>query len=562
MLVHFRLRILGYIFAAFFLSVGIRVFYLQVLHRDFFQNLSEQQSTRVVKLKAQRGKILDSHKRLFAEDTYSYSVWANPHEIKNKESTAQAVSESIRMDAASVLQKISSEKKFVWIKRKLDYDVYQVLKQKKLAGIYVMKEQIRFYPEGAIAAQVLGFVDVDHKGIEGVELLFNHYLHGRDGWAYTLRDCRGQLLPLKNLLVPARDGNDVVLNIDAQIQYWVEAYLDEAIQKYRAKGGSVVVMEPSTGKVLALVSNPSFDPNNVGGSPKEAFRNRAITDTYEPGSVFKAITLVASLQEKTFSDTDVIYCENGEYKIPGTILHDWKPYGRLAFPEVFEKSSNIGVAKIASALKPQVLYNYIKRFRIGEPTGIDLAGEVRSIVKKPEHWSKTSPYIIPIGQEVTTTNIQLASAYCIIANGGYAVRPQVVQKVLSSSGITIKDFPLHRSRDPIVPQEIMDHAKKILTRVVAQGTAKLAKIDGVNIAGKTGTAQKVEPGTKHYSKSKYIVSFVGFFPVEKPAYVVSVVIDEPAYAQYGGVICAPVFKRIAEFLLKYRNTSAVWEGNP
>lgn len=549
-----RLRVIQIICAGIFLAIGIRIFYVQVLSRTFFQNLSEKQSTRVIQLTGQRGKIYDRTGRLLAEDIFSYSVWADPKQIKNKDDTARILSKLLREDLALLREKITApRKRFVWLKRKVDYDAYQAVVRQKLPGVYIKKEHIRFYPQGKIAAHVLGFVNIDHHGLEGVELKYDHYLKGRDGWSYTLRDCRGQLLP-KDLLVPARDGFNAVLTIDAQIQYWAEQCLEDAIKKYQAKGGSIVIMSPNTGQIVALVSYPFFDPNNAHDSSADAIRDRAITDTYEPGSVFKAITLVASLKERTFKENEVLFCENGEYKIPGSILHDFKPYGRLTFAEVFEKSSNIGVAKIANALSPAILYNYIKKFRFGELTGVDLPGEVRGIVKKPEQWSKTSRFIIPIGQEITGTNIQIAAAFSIIANGGYSIKPQIMDRIISAEGVTIKEFPVNRSREPIVSADVMHRATAILTRVVSQGTAKAAAIEGVAIAGKTGTAQKVEPGTAHYSKNRYVVSFVGFFPADQPEYVVSVSIDEPAHSQFGGVICAPVFKRIAEFLLKYRNT--------
>lgn len=548
-----RLRILRYSVLGIFLLIAGKVLYLQVFHRTFFQHLAEQQSTRVIKLKADRGRIIDARGRVIAEDTFSYSVWTDPREVAKKEETARDISLLVGIDPQALRRKLDTSKRFVWIKRKVDYDLYRKIKEKKLGGIYVLKENRRFYPQGSVAAQVLGFVDIDNNGLEGMERAYDAYLRGQDGWSYSLRDCRGKLLPLKNQLVPARNGYDLVLNIDAQVQYQTESFLQAAIKKYRAKGGSAVVMQPSTGKVIALVNFPTFDPNGASTASADARRNRSITDFYEPGSVFKVVTLLASLNEGTFKEDDVVFCENGEYKIPGSILHDWKPYGKLTFQQVFEKSSNIGVAKIAQALKPAVLYRYIKKLRFGEITGIDVAGEVPGIVKKPQNWSKTSSYIIPIGQEVCVTNMQIAVAFSIIANGGYVVRPQVVDRVVNREGVTIKSFPAHISAEPVVPPEVIERAKKILTRVVSDGTAKLAKIDGVDIAGKTGTAQKVEPGTHHYSKSKYIVSFVGFFPSEHPEFVIAVNVDEPAFAQYGGVICAPVFRQIAEFLLKYKN---------
>ncbi len=400
-----------------------------------------------------------------------------------------------------------------------------------------------------MTSHILGIVDIDNKGLEGLELKFDKYLRARIGKGVFLRDSQGRILPLYKKLVPPRDGFNLVLNIDSKIQYFSQEILEETVKETKAKAGSVIVMEPSTGKVLALVNFPSFEPNNLGEFSLANLRNRAITDFYEPGSVFKIVTLLAALSEKQDLVKEAFFCENGAYKIPGSVLHDWKRFGELSFEEVFKNSSNIGVAKIAHILGKEILFRYINQLGFGKLTGIDLPGEVRGIVKPLSEWSKTSAFIIPIGQEVAVTLIQLARAFSVIANGGYLVRPYVVDKIVDNKGVVIKRFFPQRRR--VFPKKMVDKARDILFKVVEEGTGKRAKIEGIKIAGKTGTAQKIDP-QGGYSSSCYYASFVGFFPLEKPEYLIAVVVDEPRTYHYGGMVAAPLFRKIAQKIIEYK----------
>ena len=544
-----RLSIISFIIVIASFLIIIKLFYLQIFSSSYFKKLAQRQHTYVLELFGERGRILDSQGIILAENTPSYSLYALPKKIKDREEIARRLSLILKEPFSKILEKLSSDKPFVWIKRKLPKAKKEEISSLNNEGLGFIKELKRVYPQGALTSHILGIVDIDNKGLEGLELKFDKYLRARIGKGVFLRDSQGRILPLYKKLVPPRDGFNLVLNIDSKIQYFSQEILEETVKETKAKAGSVIVMEPSTGKVLALVNFPSFEPNNLGEFSLANLRNRAITDFYEPGSVFKIVTLLAALSEKQDLVKEAFFCENGAYKIPGSVLHDWKRFGELSFEEVFKNSSNIGVAKIAHILGKEILFRYINQLGFGKLTGIDLPGEVRGIVKPLSEWSKTSAFIIPIGQEVAVTLIQLARAFSVIANGGYLVRPYVVDKIVDNKGVVIKRFFPQRRR--VFPKKMVDKARDILFKVVEEGTGKRAKIEGIKIAGKTGTAQKIDP-QGGYSSSCYYASFVGFFPLEKPEYLIAVVVDEPRTYHYGGMVAAPLFRKIAQKIIEYK----------
>jgi cell division protein FtsI (penicillin-binding protein 3) len=363
----------------------------------------------------------------------------------------------------------------------------------------------------------------------------------------VLQDSASREVILTPQIITPQEGRDIVLTIDSQIQYWVENYLEETIKKFDAQYGSAIVMNAANGEILALANYPGFNPNEISGYSSQTMRDKAVCDMFEPGSVFKAVTLVAAIKENAFSDSDIVFCENGSYKIPGSTLHDVHPYGSLNFREVFEKSSNIGVGKIANKIGSQKIYACIKKLGFGDKTGIDLPGEIRGNVKPLSAWSKTSPYMIPIGQEVGVNLIQLVRAYAVIANGGYLTKPHIVKGIYSQD--SYKEIPIERKM--IIPASTAQHAKSILQDVVKKGTGKLADIAGVNIAGKTGTAQHFDTKLKRYSSTEYRASFVGFISDLDPPIVIGISIFEPKGSHFGGVVSAPLFKKIAEKVIKY-----------
>jgi cell division protein FtsI (penicillin-binding protein 3) len=448
----------------------------------------------------------------------------------------------------SVKDRLSRDKYFVWLKRKITKDTADHIESLKINGLGFRKESKRFYPNKGLAAHVIGFAGLDNQGLEGLEMYYDKELKGKSGHMQILRDARQRELMIEKVYVAPQDGLDVVLTIDETIQYITEQALFDAIQENNAKAGTVIVMEVTTGEILALANYPSYDLDHVERSDVAARTNRAISFIYEPGSVFKIVAASAALEEGRFTETDKIYCENGEYRIANHILHDHVRHGTLTFREVFEQSSNIGVAKIAQKLGPDTIYRYAKRFRFGELTGINLNGEVAGVLKPPSQWSKTTIGAIPIGHEVTTTPLQMLSALAAVANDGVYMKPFVVKYIKDRNGELIREFQ-PTIVDRVISAETARRVKDILRGAVEIGTGKKAIIKGVTVAGKTGTAQKIENG--NYSHSSYYATFMGFAPVEAPRLAAIVVFDEPRPRYFGGTVSAPVFKEVVERSLKY-----------
>jgi cell division protein FtsI (penicillin-binding protein 3) len=412
-------------------------------------------------------------------------------------------------------------------------------------------ESKRSYPNGFLASHIIGFAGLDNVGLEDTEAYYDRYMRGQAGWAVFLRDARQKRLDLWDKMVLPKDGYNVVLTIDEVIQYIAERELDKAYEKYHARGASIIVMDPHTGAILALANRPTYDLNEHSGASGDQIRNRAICDLFEPGSVFKIVTASAALEEKKVNEEDKIFCENGEYKVANHILHDHQPHGWLTFKEVIEESSNIGTTKVAQTLGPEVIYRYARLFGFGSKLGIDLPGEISGALKEPRAWSKTSIGAVPIGQEVGVTALQLASAISVIANGGQLMKPYIVEEVRDKYGMTIKNFSPTLIRK-VISLDTALRVKKILTGAVEEGTGKLAKMASFTAAGKTGTAQKLEPNGA-YSHDKFVASFIGFAPAEDPQVAIVITVDEPHPYYFGGVVAAPVFKNVAEDAIKYLN---------
>ena len=535
-------------FILFFFSLVTRIAYLQIVQKDLFKKLAQNQHLKIIPLKGERGRIFDRKGRILATNLNVYSIYADPKLIDEKIRTAKALASILNLDNKEVLTKLRKKSRFVWIKRKITPDQKTNIEKIKLKGIGFIKDRMRFYPQGRLLAHTLGGVNIDNEGIEGIELFYDRYLRGKDGLVSVVSDSACNSLFFSPRILKPQRGLDIFLTIDAQIQYWAETYLKETIEEYSAKGGSVVVVQPMTGEILALANCPSFDPNYISSTPQRFIRNIAVTDIFEPGSVFKIATLVAAVDRKPFSLEDRIYCEKGNFKIPGSVLHDWKPYGDLSLKEVFKKSSNIGVAKIATTLGASILYEYIKKLGFGQKTGIDLPGESSSLLKHPRAWSKTSSYIIPIGQEIGITILQLARSMCVITNGGYLVKPHLGKRLVGEYGF-VKEAGVQKAK--VFASSVASTVKDILIEVVEDGTGRLAKIEDLHVGGKTGTAQKFDLKLGRYSPNAYRASFAGFIEKQGSYFVISVSIDEPKKSHFGGVVAAPLFKKIAQKVIKY-----------
>lgn len=545
----FRFYIVGISFIALLFIFIFRLALIHIFHSQYLTKLALKQHNIYIELTAQRGIIYDCKLKPLAVNVRSYSLFAVPREIDNKENITKILVDLLGLDENFILERLSSKKHFVWLKRKISDTIVNKIKELGMDGLFFMKENKRSYPNGSLAAHILGFADVDSIGLEGAELSYNSCLEGRPGYAFFVRDAHQSSLRLENSDKLPVDGYNVVLTIDQVIQYIAESALDEVYRQYNAKGASIVVLDPYTGQVLAMANRSTFDPNIPQRFPSESRRNRAICDFFEPGSVFKVITASAALEEERFDEEDKFFCEEGAYRVANHTLHDHRPHGWLTFSEVFQKSSNIGVTKIAQGLGLKKIHKFAKLFGFGALTNIELPGETSGILKPINAYSKTSIGAVPIGQEVSVTTLQLAAAISVIANGGLYFQPYIIKEIRDKYGEVIEEYKPKYLRT-VISLETSQRLKKILEGVIESGTGKLAKSKEYKFAGKTGTAQKVDP-KGGYSHTNFYATFIGFAPLENPKLAIAVAVDDPYPNHFGGVVSAPVFKEVAEKSLKY-----------
>ncbi len=541
----FILLLVGLLYSVFFLL------YIQIFRSSHLAGLAQRQHEHSVVIPPNRGTIYDRNLRPLAINLPVYSLFANPKALAKHHETDHVVarlSEILKMDAGALRSKISKDKYFVWIARKISQEKYQQIQDAKLPGIGFVKESKRFYPNKTLAAHLVGFAGLDNTGLDGLERDYDRYLKGKEGQSVIMRDARQRELLLEKGYTAPVDGFDLVLTIDENIQFIAERALERMYKKYNAKGASIIVLDPKTGEILAFANQPTYNLEEPNKSPAGNRTNRAIVFTYEPGSVFKIVTAAGALQENVIKETDLINCERGAYRVANHILHDHDPEGILTFRQVIERSSNIGTVKVAQRMGPNRVYNYAHHFRFGMRTGIDLPGEAPGYLKPVRLWSKTSIGAVPIGQEVTVTAIQLAGAIGAIANNGVYMRPFVVKYVRDGNNEIIKESK-PEILDKIMTQETSRRLRSILQGVVDNGTAQKARIPGVTVGGKTGTAQKVVGGA--YSHSHFYATFIGFAPVENPRLAAVVVFDEPRPVYYGGLVAAPVFQEVVSNALRY-----------
>ncbi len=544
---------LWFFFVFFFvgyLFLGLRLVDRQIFQHGRFKHLAASQHYPTLPLTAFRGDIFDRQGKPLALTHLADSLFVVSRQISEKDKTSRALSAKLDLSTEYLLERVRRNKAFVWVKRKLPESQTGEIRRLGLKGVDFRKEPKRVYPGVTLASHALGFVDMDNRGLEGLEQYYDRLLRGEDGFRQVLRDAKQRALASSELKYQKPvNGSDLILTLDEVIQHIAERELDEAVRKWQAEGAAIIVMDPHNGEILALANRPSFDLNEPGETLPERRRNRAITDLFEPGSVFKMITAAAALQEGIVNEEDRIYCENGTYRISNHTLHDVHPYGVLSFQEVIQKSSNIGTVKVAQKLGAERLHHYIRTFGFGEKTGIDLPGEVSGTVRHPRQWWGTSIANIPIGQGVSVTALQLACAMGVIANGGSWVKPHLLKEVLSSEGDVIKSYEEEPPRLVLNPS-VSKRLQKILVSAIEGGTGKSAKLKGYLAGGKTGTAQKLDANGR-YSHSSHIGSFVGFAPYPNPRIVVVVMVDEPRPMYYGGVVAAPVFKKVSEQVLRY-----------
>lgn len=546
----------GFIFICFFgmmIFLGFRLFFIQVLGYSKYSYKARDMHQIEIKLEPKRGEIYDRNGNMLAISVPIPSVYADPQEIKDRNETVDKLSQILGLDKKILNERLAKDKRFVWLKRKITIEEKEKISSLKLPGINFLEEPTRFYPKEELASHILGFVNIDNEGMEGIELSLDKFLKGEPGIRITEKDANGrEVLTWRCKNIPPVDGYKVILCIDEVIQYITEEELDKAMEMYHPKAAVSIVMDPFTGEILALANRPNFNPNKYNIANKDTLRNRAITDFFEPGSVFKMFVASAALDERLYGLKDSIFCENGEYAVLGGVLHDHSPHGMLTFKQVIEKSSNIGMAKVGQKLGVERLYKYLMDFGFGKPTGVFLAGEVGGMLHPPQRWSKMSITRIPMGHEVAVTAMQLVTATSAIANGGKLMDPLIIKRIVDNENRIVKEFNARIARNILNP-DTADRLKDALMGVVSpEGTAPRASLKDFSVAGKTGTAQRINPdGT--YSHTDFVASFIGFAPVKKPSFVIAVILDSPRPVYYGGVTAAPVFKNMAEKILSYLN---------
>jgi cell division protein FtsI (penicillin-binding protein 3) len=521
-----------------------------ILNHKLLSEKAKQQHIKVEDIQVRRGIIYDREGRQLALNLELESLYCEPESLHLDNESIKKLASVMAKKPEVILTKIPEEGKFAWIERKLEPDVAERVKDLNITGLGFMNEAKRIYPKGKLASHILGSVGVDNQALEGIELQFDRYLKTRGGKVFFERDAGGRTLS-SGVDKEAR-GNNIVLTIDEGLQGIVEREIEKAIVQWRAAAATVIMMDPFTGEILALTNRPSYDPNNPGKAKDFEKRNRAITDCYEPGSTFKIVVGIGALEEEIVKPHSLFDVSKGAIEVGGKTIHDVHKHGVLTFKEVIQKSSNVGSIMIGMKLGKERIYKYAKLLGVGEKTGIDLPGEVSGWIQPSERWSGTSLGAIPIGQEVAVTPLQVLRAYSSIANGGFLVKPHVVSEIISPEGPVLFSF-MDKEKKRILSPKTAEIFREILKSVVEGGTGEKASIEGDEVAGKTGTAQMIDPKTKRYSREKYVSSFVGFVPADKPRFALIVVVYEPKGQIYGGVVASPVFKDIANQALSYLN---------
>jgi cell division protein FtsI (penicillin-binding protein 3) len=544
-----RLRIAataGVFFMLLVVALG-RAFQLCVIEGASFTELAARQQRQRVALPPERGPIVDRYGDALALTVESAAVFVRPRNLPSDLNVISALAKTLDLPPGTVAERVRDKSPFVWLLRTATPEQAEAIAAFGFQGVGSESTWRRFYPRDALAGQVLGFSGIDSQGLEGVELAYDKYLRGASESLSVDRDARGRRMLTEGAWQPLpRQGAKVELTIDASLQQVAESELNAAVVQRRAAAGAAIVMDPATGEILALANVPRFDPNQVGVSTPEQWRNRVIADTYEPGSTMKAILAAAALEAGVVRPDDRVYCENGHYAVGRRVVHDHQRYGWLTFAEIIKHSSNIGAAKIGERLGAARFGAALKSFGFGKPTRSDLPGEVPGLVSPSEKWAHINLVTTSFGQGIAVTPLQMVRAYAAIANGGKLMRPYIVRRVIAPDGSVLRE-----EKPEVVAQPVSAQTASIVTDllrgVVEGGTGTNARIDGVPVAGKTGTAQKVDGKTGRYSARDRMSSFIGYVPADAPRLVILVVIDSPRTATYGGTVAAPVFRAVAEF---------------
>jgi cell division protein FtsI/penicillin-binding protein 2 len=549
-------------FIIFIFSIlAVRLYQLQLLSRNELKVKAERQSKNKKLLKPRRGGIKDFKNNILAISASSQSLYVRPPDFYASEEDFHQLASLLGVSSVRLSTKVySNYRKFLWLKRQLNDEIVAKLKDLDIKGIGFVEENKRFYPRDILACHVLGFTDIDGVGLEGIEAYYEELLEGSSGWRLQRKDAARR--PIASLLrkeISVKDGYNLILYIDMNIQGIVEEELDKLLTKYQPQKAMVIVSDPKTGGIVAMANRPGFNPEKFYKTKASDRRNYAVSNVYEHGSTFKPITAAMALEEGLFKINDRIFCENGSFVIKRHAISDTHAYGWLTFQEVIEKSSNIGLSKIALRVGKDKFYHYLKDFGFFNTTGIDLLGEARPLIQRRSTWSDLTLATMSFGHGISVTPIQLIQAYNCLANGGVMTKPRLLWGIETPYGERVS-FNKFNKTTRVVSEKTAEEVTRILTAVVEDGTGRKAKIKNCKIAGKTGTAAKLSPAGG-YSSNKFISSFIGYFPADNPRFVVLVMVDEPKGKYYGGEVAAPVFNNITRKILKYSGLISKHEYN-
>ncbi|MDI6717096.1 MAG: penicillin-binding protein 2 [Actinomycetota bacterium] len=539
-----------------FLCISIRLFYIQAISAAKYNKEAEEQRLCSIKIPPNRGIIRDRNGSELAVNTVLDTIYATPYLVEDREKFAKIVAPVLKVDERDILNKLTKQANFAYIARKVDpataRKVKKLVKDNKIKGIGFLKESKRYYPFGRTCSHIVGFSGMDNQGLSGIELFYNKLLYGKPGRIVAERDAYGRPIPrsIMSSYKPV-DGADIILTIDQNIQYKAEVELKKAIKKYKAKAGSVIVMNPESGEIYAMANVPDYDPNNLDSITDDNQRNRAVTDLYEPGSTMKTVIAAAALEEGLCSPSTTFFLEPVIRVGSKTIKEAHaRPARNFSFSQILQQSSNVGIVKVGMLLGQSKIVKYLEKFGFNKKSGIDFPGEAEGYYPQADRWSKVAMANIPFGQGICTTQLAMTKAYAIIANDGVPIKPHLLinargkrEKLASAS----ESKPEERILGPRTCAQI----REILEKAVLDGTGTQAKVPNYSVGGKTGTAQKARVNGRGYEKGKYIASFIGMAPIRNPKLVISVVIDEPKGSIYGASVAAPVFSKIAEFSLRY-----------
>jgi cell division protein FtsI/penicillin-binding protein 2 len=546
-------------FIGLFSIFSFRLIYLQAIKHDEYAGLAAEKHVYKQIIHAERGTILDANSEVLAHNIPVETVVADATHLNNRQAIIALVSHELGIPSKELAEKLDNERRYIVIKREVPAAPANALREKlragNLRGIYFEHDATRIYPNGAMLCHVIGFTDFDHHGIQGVEASMEEYLHGQDGYRFIEHNRAGQeIVPYRGQERAPRDGYQIHLTVDLGLQNIVENEIDAAMAQYFPQKATIILMRPQTGEILAMANRPHFDLNLRSEARPDQMKNRAIIDMMEPGSTFKIVAAAAALNERKVRPDSSIFCENGLWNFGGTALHDHRSFSYLSVREILIKSSNIGAAKLGLSVGEQKFYEYIRRFGFGERTGIELPGEINGLIRSPKSWSKISITRIPMGHEIGVTPLQMTVAMATIANGGKLIMPRIVKSITTSDGKSISSLSPVVLRQVISPETAREIGDALRGVVSDSGTAAAAAVPGFTIAGKTGTAQKVDP-RGGYEEGKYVVSFAGYLPAEHPEFVGLVVLDDAHTSKpelnYGGLVAGPIFSHLAEKAARY-----------